>query len=95
MATREMILTADPQSIGITDMGLRIQSDGSIFKWAEADTKPTTAQRHVCNKDRDVSINGPRKIWVWAGGNGLELTRFFMNYINLTAEYLYCYYIRY
>lgn len=66
MATQELTLTTDPQSIDITDMGLRIQSDGSVFKWAEAATKPTTAQRHICLKDRDVAINGPRKIWVWA-----------------------------
>ena len=66
MATRKITLTVEPQSFDVTDMGLRIQSDGSIFKWAEADTKPTLNARDVCIKDRDVSINGPRKIWVWA-----------------------------
>lgn len=66
MATLEKTLTPDPISIDITDMGLRIQSDGSVFKWAEAATKPTSANLHICNKDRDVFINGPRKIWIWA-----------------------------
>ena len=66
MANRKITLTTNPQSIDITDMGLRIKSDGSIFYWADSATKITDNQKDVGFDDRDVFINGPRKIWVWA-----------------------------
>lgn len=69
MATEVKTLSSDPIAIDVTEMGLRIQSDGSVFKWAENATKPTTAARHICIKDRDVFINGPRKIWLWCDGS--------------------------
>lgn len=66
MANRKITLTPDPQSIDITDMGLRVKSNGSIFWWADSTTKITENQKDVGFDDRDVFINGPRKIWIWA-----------------------------
>lgn len=66
MATQKIILTSDPQRFDVTDMGLRIQSTGKDFRWCDSPTKPAAEARDVCVWDRDVFINGPRTVWVWA-----------------------------
>jgi len=65
MTTETIDLTSDPVQITTGTESAYVSADEGVFRFSDSDTKPTQLKEsHVA---KELSINPPFVIWVWAG----------------------------